>query len=81
MGYQGADLDRIEVGTAKGTGFGWMAKKPCTATVAGAVPPMLTVRMRPTFVESANALWGRGDVMRLFALTVEDAESRFTLSW
>jgi hypothetical protein len=81
MGYTAAQLQRIEVGTAKGVGYGWRATVPCVATVAGATPPVLTVELLPTFVESATALWGRGDVMRMFALTIEDAREAFTLSW
>jgi hypothetical protein len=38
--------------------------------------------MTPTFVETANPLWGRGDVMRMFiAVAIEDAAQRFTLTW
>jgi len=81
MGYTADQLQRIEVGTAKGVGYGWRATVPCVATVAGATPPTLTVSLLPTFVESATALWGRGDVMRMFALTIEDAKGTFTLTW
>jgi hypothetical protein len=81
MGYQSSQLERVEVGTAGGASYAWQAKAPCIATVVGATPPELTLSLRPAFVESATPLWGRGDVMRLFALTIEDANECFTLAW
>jgi hypothetical protein len=82
MGYQAAQLERIEVGTATGSGHGWRALQPCTATVVGATPPALTLSLHPTFVETASPLWGRGDVMHMFvAVAIEDAAQRFTLTW
>jgi hypothetical protein len=79
MGYQPAQLARVEVGTAGGLENGWRAKTPCSASVVGA--PELSLELTPTFIKSATPLWGRGDVMRLFALTIEDAKQRFTLHW
>jgi hypothetical protein len=81
MGYAASQLQRTEVGTAKGVGYGWRATVPCVATVAGATPPVLTVSLLPIFIESATPLWGRGDIMRMFALTIEDAKQTFTLTW
>ncbi len=81
MGYDAASLERVEVGTAQGVAHAWRARTPCVATVAGATPPTLTRSLLPTFVDSATALWGRGDVMRLFALTITDAAGKFTLTW
>jgi hypothetical protein len=82
MGYQAPQLERVEVSTAKGSGHAWRAIVPCTASVVGATPPLLTSEMRPTFVETATPLWGRGDVMRMFvAVAIEDAAQRFTLTW
>jgi len=80
MGYETAQLDRIEVGTAAGAAYGWKAMTPCTASVPGAAS-VLSTQLMPTFISSATPLWGRGDVMRMFALTIEDRAQRFTLSW
>jgi hypothetical protein len=82
MGYQAAQLERIEVGTAKGSGHGWRAVQPCTATVAGATPPFLTLSLNPIFVETAHPLWGRRDVMAMFtAVAIEETAQRFTLTF
>lgn len=79
MGYQAPQLERIEVGTAKGSGYAWQAKDPCRATLEGS---SLTIDLHPTFVDCATPLWGRGDVMRMFtAVAIEDAAGQFTLSW
>ena len=79
MGYQASQLERREVGTAGGLGYGWQALVPCTASVVGI--PALTLNLMPMFISSPTPLWGRGDIMRLFALTIEDGAQRFTLSW
>lgn len=80
MGYGTAQLDRIEVGTAAGSAYGWKAMTPCTAAMPGA-ESVLSTHLMPTFISSGTPLWGRGDVMRMFAVTIEDAEQRFTLNW
>jgi hypothetical protein len=82
MGCQAGQLERIEVGTAQGSGHGWRAVQPCTATVAGATPPFLTLPLTPIFVETAHPLWGWRDVMRMFtAVAIEEAAQRFTLTF
>jgi hypothetical protein len=79
MGYGPDQLERREIGTAAGLAYCWQAMVPCSASVVGA--PALETDLSPTFVASATPLWGRGDIMRLFALTIEDRSQQFTLSW
>jgi hypothetical protein len=79
MGYQPAQVERVKVGTASGPGWGWRARMPCSASLVGA--PDLSWQLMPTFIKSATPLWGRGDIMRSFVVTFEDAKQRFTLGW
>lgn len=61
LGYTVGDLAPVEVGQVEGSASAWLAKKPCAAFVDGL--PDIKFEIKPLFVASLNALWGRADLM------------------
>jgi hypothetical protein len=78
LGYRDDDLRIAEAQQLQGAADIFLTTQPATASVVGF--PQVTFPLTPVFVPGAlNALWGRQDFMRAFAVGIADDEQEFTL--
>jgi hypothetical protein len=79
MGYTVADLQPRMGTQAGGNLVCHLALKPCHAVVLEI--PDLVIEMHPVFVEGSQApLWGRGDFMRHFGVTIMELQQSFVIT-
>lgn len=77
LGYTADDLAPVEVGQVEGSASAWIAQKPCEAFVDGI--PDIKFEIKPLFVASLNALWGRADLMMTYTVSVSEKDQELTL--
>lgn len=77
LGYLQDDLEPEEIDQVEGSAHGEDAQKACTAYVRGAPQPSFS--MQPLFVDTFDALWGRGDLMRAYAITICERDRELRL--
>jgi hypothetical protein len=77
LGYTEANLKTEEIDQVEGVAKGEDAQVPCTAFVRGRPQP--TFALRPLFVDTLDALWGRGDLMRAYAVTISERDGHLRL--
>jgi hypothetical protein len=77
LGYTVDDLAPVEVGQVEGSASAWLTKKPCDAFVDGI--PDIKFEIKPLFVASLNALWGRADLMMAYTISVSEKHQELTL--
>lgn len=77
LGYKVDDLAPAEIGQVEGSASAWVAEKPCQAVVDGISE--IKFEIKPLFVASLNALWGRADLMKTFDVGVSERSRELTL--
>jgi Retroviral aspartyl protease len=77
LGYSKDDLEPEEIDQVEGLAHGQDAQIPCSAYVRG--DPKTTFPLQPLFVNTLDALWGRGDVMRAYVVTISERDREFRL--
>lgn len=78
LGYKADDLTRVSVAQVEGAANAWVPQRPVRATVAGIEE--VEFEMRPIFVATLDALWGRADLMATFDIAVSEARQELTLT-
>lgn len=77
LGYAVDDLAPVDVTQVEGSASAWVAQKACEAFVDGL--PDIKFEVRPVFVASLNALWGRADLMMNFTISVSEKDKELSL--
>ena len=77
LGYSKAELRPETIDQVEGSAHGEDAQIPCKAHVRGA--PQVTFSIRPLFVDTLDALWGRGDLMRAYVVSISERDSTLRL--
>lgn len=77
LGYSEQNLQEEEIDQVEGFATGDDAQEPCEAYVRGA--PSATFPIRPIFVATFDALWGRGDLMRAYIVSISERDQEFRL--
>jgi hypothetical protein len=77
LGYSEGDLEPEEIDQVEGSAHGKDAQTPCSAYVRG--DPKTIFPLEPLFVNTLDALWGRGDVMRAYVVSISERDGQFRL--
>jgi len=77
LGYETEDLSPVEVGQVDGSADAWDTQEPCEAFVRGI--PSVKFEIRPLFVATLDALWGRADLMSTYVVSIDEKEEELTL--
>lgn len=80
LGYGPEDLEAVQGAQVGGSVTLRNAKKPSRPYVPEI--PHVVFDVRPSFVDGCEtALWGRGDIMRQFDVTIRERRQQFVLAW
>jgi hypothetical protein len=77
LGYKVDDLAPAEIGQVEASASAWTAQKPCQAFVDGIADTKFEIE--PLFVAGLNALWGRGDLMMNFTISISEKHQELSL--
>ncbi len=77
LGYTVDDLAPVEVGQVEGSASAWIAQQSCEAFVDGI--PEIKFEIKPLFVATLNALWGRADLMMTYTVSVSEKDQELSL--
>lgn len=77
LGYEAEDLTSVEVGQVEGSASAWDAQTPCEAFVNGI--PDVRFEIKPLFVATLDALWGRADLMATYRISISERDQELML--
>lgn len=77
LGYSQPSLQPEEIDQVEGLARGENAQVACSAHVRG--EPAVTFPIQPLFVNTLDALWGRGDLMRAYVVSISERDRELRL--